>query len=427
MDEFYLHFIWQYQLFDKSLLKTTDGEKITIIKPGFPHQDSGPDFLECKIKVGQITWHGKIEIHVKASDWLLHRHNEDAAYDDVILHVVWHHDHEVKRRDGSIIPALELKSRLDQYSYQNYRNLVGGLDEIPCTPFLDKIPAVILHQMMDRALVQRMESKTDRVFEILKQTKGDWNETAYRLLARNFGFKINEQPFEMLSRFVPYRIIRKHYLQPHQVEALLFGMGGFLEESFRDPYGVMIRQEFHYLMRKYLLPSRSMIRAQWKFLRLRPANFPTIRISQFANLLAFRQNFFTIFKDEEDLPAIIQLFRVRQTQYWTTHYLFDKKSSGKVSAMGKTAAETIVLNTVVPLLMAYAKYSDQQIYFDKAMSLLEKMSSEKNKIINLWAKRNIQSKNAFESQGLMGLFYQYCNPKRCLACGVGLSIVNNSQ
>ena len=285
MSESFIHYLWQFQYFSKHNLLTTQGEEIVVFHPGFKNTHAGPDFYQSRIKIGDLEWIGSVEIHIHSSSWEAHNHNVDEAYENVVLHVVWSDDKPVKRMDGSLIPTLELKSRVDDVLQLAYKKLVNSPEEIPCATSFGNVSEITKLSMLDRALSERLETKAEAVNQLLLQNNNDWEETVYQVLAKNFGFHVNADPFLQLAQNLPYKIIMKHSDKLIQIEALLFGHAGFLEEAREDEYTSTLKREYDLLSRKYSLGSGRLNKAQWKFLRLRPANFPTIRLAQFANLL----------------------------------------------------------------------------------------------------------------------------------------------
>ncbi len=419
MIESFLHFVWKFQYFNKENLTSTNRENINIIHPGLHNHNAGPDFLNAKILVNEIKWHGQVEIHYKSSQWDQHKHQNDQAYNNVVLHVVWSHDKEILRADGTIIPTLELKDRIDANLIVKYQNLINNPHPIPCTPLAGKVPELNWYTMLDRTLMQRMESKSRIIDELLEKNKHDWEETSYQLVSRSFGFKVNNDAFLRLSQAIPYKIIQKHTDQPFQIEALLYGQSGLLDEGVEDEYFQRLRKEYDFLAHKYQLQNKKMEAFEWRFLRLRPANFPTIRLAQLAKLLAQRKNLFGFFKDCDSLVILRNFLSVQQNEYWQVHYHFGKKYNAPGKGMGKSSIENLIINTVTPLLISYGLRRDQQQYVDQALNLLQQLPPEKNKITQLYKSLNLPVKNAFDSQAYIQLYNEYCQRKRCTECTIG--------
>jgi hypothetical protein len=422
MSESFIHYLWQYQYFSKLDLKTTSGEPLHVFSPGVKNLHAGPDFLHAKIRLGEMQWVGNVELHIDASAWMQHKHHHDPGYDNVILHVVWRNDHPVANREGQLIPTLELKTRVDDEIVSTYRNLVSSAEEIPCAPKLPGLRRIIVFSALDRVLSIRLENKSREVEELLNNNRGDWEETCYQLLARNFGFKVNADPFFMLARMVPYKTLMKHSDKLFQMEAILFGVAGFLDDDHDHEYYNVLRREFALLRRKYGLDHVMMNKTQWKFLRLRPANFPTIRIAQLASYLHYRQNIFSSMlncsfeKLREDLDT-------PPSSFWQTHYNFSHESHIKDGQAGSSSIDNVLINTIVPLNACYAKIKDDETYMDRALRILYSLPSESNTITRKWNNLSIKSRNAFDSQALIELYNNFCSRHRCLECNIGASLV----
>ena len=421
MNESLLYYIWQFQYFSKENLQTLEGESITIFNTGFLNTNAGPDFNQAKIKIGSIEWAGNVEIHRKASDWLLHKHSRDEAYNNVILHVVWEGDQLITRADGSMLPTLTLKGRVDENLLQRYGKLVNSASSIPCERSLPNIDPIKKISMLDNALIQRLQAKAKSVDALLEDTFGDWQETTYRLLAKNFGFKVNADSFLRLAKSIPYKLIQKHQSSLLQIEALLFGQAGMLETKTKDPYVTSLFQEYDFLSKKYSLQETRMHPSQWKFLRLRPANFPTLRIAQFASLL-HSANLFSSVMEAISYNKLVEFFSTAPSHYWKTHYHFAKKSKGEVAGIGLSSKENIVINTIAPLWMAYGQAKDDQHFIDRAMEILHHIPAENNKITREWSVRGFTVKSAYDSQALIEQYTNFCKKRQCLNCEVGITL-----
>ena len=424
MSEAFLHYLWQFQYFDKNELKTTTGETIQIFNPGYRNADAGPDFHTSRIRIADVEWVGSTEIHIQASGWMEHRHDLDPAYENVVLHVVWKNDKAIKRSDGSLLPTLELMNRVDRKFFRDYQRLVNSPETIPCAPFLPQVRDITKFSMIDKVLMGRLEIKAARIFETLHKNHNDWQETCYQLLARSFGFKVNADPFQQLAQLLPYKILRRHGDKVLHFEALLFGQAGFLEEDVDDAYYCLLKREYNLLRQKYTLSDRRLNKTQWKFLRLRPANFPTIRLAEFAALLFKWPNLFSIMLETETFEELFSIFSVKQSEYWSSHYRFFKNAKETVNFLGESSISTIIINTVVPLLVAYGKSKDDQRYVDRAVSILQQAPGESNSIITQWKTLGLKSKTAFDSQALIELQNNYCTKRRCLDCTIGVSLIN---
>lgn len=423
MKEQFLHFIWQFQYFDKTTLKTTSGDDLTILRQGFSNKNSGPDFSECRIKINNLEWIGNIEIHYKSSEWNAHKHHEDKAYDNVILHVVWSDDKPVSRTDQSLIPTLELKQRIDPNLIQKYTNFIKSEGEIICASFFKEVPDVIKRSMLDKALMERLELKSSKIADVLKSNGNNWEETTYQLLASNFGFKLNEFPFTRLSRVIPFKIISKHAKNLMQLESLLFGMAGLLDQNFQEEYPNMLKNEYKYLTHKYNLNGNQLMKSDWKFSKIRPANFPTIRIAQFANFIHYNFPIFASFLSIENAYSIFSKTEESTTSYWSDHYLLDKKTSIHSARLGKSSMWNLMVNTVVPLLICYAQQKDDLSLKEKALNILETVPAETNHITDRWEKTGWKFRTAFDSQGAIELYNSYCQKKTCMRCSIGIAIL----
>lgn len=422
MNEAFLHYIWQYQYFDKTTLTTTTGETISVLLPGFKNTNAGPDFLNAKIKIGDVVWIGHVEVHINSSEWIDHRHHIDAAYENVILHVVWKENQFILQKDQSKLPTFELKGRVSENLLIRYRKLINQPESIPCAHHLAGIPEIKKFSMIEKALIERLETKSLVVQELLKHNGNDWEQTAFQVLCKNFGFKINGTAFERLAEIMPHRILLKHN-HSVQVEALLFGQAGLLDDVKTDSYFTLLKREYEILARKFSLWDSRMNRSQWKFLRLRPANFPTIRIAQLASLVVNQKNIFSKIVDATSYKDLMTMFSVTQSDYWQNHYRFEYPTGEKIAGLGESSVHNLLINSVAPLLVAYGKTRDEQVYVDRAIEFLQQIPAEQNAITSRWKKQDVGATSAADSQGLIELFNSYCAKKRCLDCNLGFSIL----
>jgi Protein of unknown function (DUF2851) len=423
MSESFLHYIWLHQYFDKSDLHTTAGEPLVVFKQGTLNTHAGPDFLASQLVIGDLQWAGNVEIHVKSSAWHQHRHQEDEAYENVILHVVWEDDQPVQRMDGSFIPTLILKGRVQEKLMAGFRSLMNSAHSIPCASQLTTVPVLVIHSMMDRALIHRLEKKSEEVLHLLKLNVGDWEETAYQLLLRNFGFKVNADPFFQLAKRLPVKILRKHQNNILAVEALLFGQAGFLTSRTRDPFVQELFKEHFFLSRKYQLQEEILSPALWKFLRLRPANFPTIRLAQVAAVICSQPSIFSSLIELRSLKNLAQFLNQKLSTYWLSHYRFGVKAKKAVSGLGQSSMENIVINTVVPLLVAYSRYHDDITFLDQATHWLEQLKPENNRITRLWKEVGVNPQHSFDSQAEIELYNHFCLKRNCLRCNIGANLL----
>lgn len=422
--ENFLYFIWRLQYFSKQSLTTTQGEQIVILNPGELNSDAGPDFINARVKIGAIEWCGNIEIHVQSSHWHLHEHPGDETYNNIILHVVYSDDEPIRRDSGELIPTLELKGRIDEKIILKYSSVVSNNSSIPCHKHLESVPSIIKSSMIERAITERLEEKSDSVIEMLRMNKGDWHETNYYLLAKNFGFKLNTEPFFRLAKSIPLKLLLKHRNNQEQVEALLFGQAGLLDDKPIDDYQQRLKREYEFLSKKYNIEEFKLEKSEWKFLRIRPANFPTVRIAQLASLIAQIPEVITSFSEFRSVNEVYnKLSSVVIPEYWRLHYTFGDKESIKHSgALGKESVHNVIINTIAVLCFAMGKEKDLDHYKEKAVQLIETVPSESNKIIREWEKIGLFTTSAFDSQGVIQLYNKYCKNKLCLTCEIGASI-----
>ncbi len=420
MKEDFLHYLWRIQRFNHRSLQTTTGQRIEIINPGTHNLHAGPDFFDARLRIGHTLWAGNVEIHIKASEWLAHQHQQDPAYENVILHVVLHEDQIILRPNGERIPTLELQQRIPKRLAQQYHKLLQQETWIPCEKQFPQVTELARWMWLDRLLVERLESKTTTIHQRLIQTNNDWETVFYQGLARAYGLQINAEPFEQLARAIPLSIIGKHKDQLRQIEALLFGQAGMLEDEFKDDYPQKLQKEYRFLQQKYQL--RPLPKASWKFLRLRPANFPTIRIAQFAMLLHQANHLFSKILVAKKVVEIENLFDRRVSAYWQQHYRFDKASIKRTKRLGKKTIHLLIINTIAPFIFHYGHTQDEPRFKDQALQLLEEIPPEQNKIISRWKDLAMTPESAYQSQALLQLKKHYCEKKRCLQCGIGHAI-----
>jgi len=420
--EEFLHYIWKNNLFNKDALIDSEGNKITVINTGLQNHDAGPDFFNAKIKIGNTIWAGNIEIHTKSSFWETHKHNTDKAYDNVILHIVYEHDKDVFNTKGEKILTSELK--FDKKYFINYEQLIKSEDTIACKNYINETESFILNSWFTSLLIERIEQKTSYLKQILEFTNNNWEEAFYISLARAFGFKVNSEPFELLAKTLPSIILAKNKNNIFQLEALLFGQAGMLNNSdIEDDYFVSLQKEYKFLKGKYKL--KSIEPHLWKFLRIRPSNFSTLRISQFANLINKSSHLFSKTLECKTIKDLINMFDLQASEYWNNHYTFGKISKKQIKTFGKNASENIIINTVIPIMFLYGKEKAKNEIQDKAINLLEELKPENNKIINKWKNVGLEIKNAYFSQSLIQLHNEYCVKKRCLNCRIGNKYLNN--
>ncbi|HEY6143131.1 MAG TPA: DUF2851 family protein [Flavobacterium sp.] len=420
MKEDFLHYLWKFKKFDLLNLKTFNEEEITINNVGQYLELAGPDFFNAQITIDKQKWAGNVEIHLKSSDWYVHNHERDEAYDNVILHVVWEHDTEIFRKNNSEIPVLELRKYVDTATIANYQSLIAPKSWIFCEKQLAAIPQFTLKNWQERLFFERLERKSKPVFDLLEQTNQDWEAVLFCLLAKNFGLNTNGEIFHKIAQSIPFSIIRKESFEVENLEALLFGTAGLLDSEKEDTYFVDLKFRYFYLLHKYQLEKKVIDTVQ--FFKHRPDNFPTIRLSQLANLYHLQQNLFSKIGTANSVETIYEIFNVSTSDYWQNHYQFDKESPKKMKKLSKSFIDLIVINTIIPLQFAYAKSQGKEISED-LIQLLEEVATEKNAIIDKFSSFGIEAKNAFESQSLLQLKNEYCNKSRCLECAIGMELL----
>ncbi len=425
MTERLLQFIWQFQYFNKNELTTAEGEVVQVIVPGQHNINQGPDFSNSKILIGNTTWAGTIELHIKTSDWIKHKHQQDKNYNNVILHVVWEDDGSRSGLQNSVpmsVPVIELQSRVSKLLLQRYEELMLSTAFIPCEKSIHSVREITWNSWKERLLIERLLRKAGIVETYLQQNNYHWEETFWWMLARNFGMKVNAEAFEAIARSIPLSILAKHKNQIHQLEALILGQAGLLKESFEEDYPKLLQKEYKFLQSKYNLQP---IQLPLFSLRMRPGNFPAIRLAELAMLVNESAHLFSKIKEAVSAKEIKQFFEVTANDYWHYHYQFDEASAFKKKRTGTTMIDNIIINTVAPVLFAYGSYHTENKYKDKALQCLEEIAAEKNLITRGFEQLNIENKNAWDSQALIELKNEYCNRKRCLECSVGNNILKN--
>ncbi len=468
MNEQFLHYIWKFQYFDKSNLLTEEGKELKIISAGIHNHDAGADFEDAVLKVDNTKWQGTIEIDTFGFNWESHHHATNEAYENVILHVVWKNPKEVFRKNGSKVPVLVLENRIDERLWLRYQEFLRNEHKIPCQGYwntenetrdkevgnVELIPA--FEKMMNRTLDERLIRKSRHVLSLLERNSFDWEETSYQILLEHFGFKKNNAPFLQLAKELPFKIIKKHSNQTFQVEALFYGMAGFLieenevgsrkwklgtgnnneiqsedNEELEEKYFENLQKEFRFLSHKYSLQEKEVNLAQWKFLRLRPSNFPTVRIAQVIGLLSQQNHLFSVILNATTLKEFYSFFKTELPEYWKTHYHFGKQSKKENVGLGRDAQQNLIINVIIPIRIAHSLYRQKED--DLPKKWLNELKAEKNNVINLYKPlEKVENKNddttfkiktAAQSQSLLELYSQYCNPKKCLSCEVGKEIL----
>ncbi len=425
MDEYFLHFLWKFQKFETKPLQLTEGTRLSVFNPGIENKNAGPDFLEGKIRIGNIDWLGNIEVHYRSSDWNHHGHQNDRKYDNVILHVVWIYDMDIILPDGSTLPTLQLSDFVSSTLENSYRKYINQPVTIKCASFLHTINPIVLVNMLDQALAERLIFKSEKVLEVLKSNKNDWEQTTFQLLARNFGFSVNNDPFEDWAKTIRYSQIKKYADNPTKCFAIAFGQAGFLVNS-SEPQTSLLWKEYSYL-KKLLHLKTHLERHHWKFSRLRPPNFPTVRMAELLTFIIGQENLFSCIIESKNAKSIVDRFNITLPHYWQAHYDFGKPLKRGENNLGKASIHIIIINTIVPILGAYSRYVGEQKYMDLAIELLQILPAENNKIIREWLKHDLKSKTAHDSQALLQRYKFYCEKSRCLNCNIGMTILQSGK
>ncbi|MGM5470686.1 DUF2851 family protein [Flavobacteriaceae bacterium LMO-SS05] len=421
MQEEFLHYIWKHKKLDVRNLKTTKNEPIEIISVGQHNLNSGPDFFNAQLKLGHQLWAGNVEIHIKSSDWFVHNHEQDKAYDNVILHVVWEHNIDIHRKDNSEIPTLELKNCVDSHLLVNYNNLFSKQNKwINCEYHFADVDAFILDNWLERLYFERLERKSNTIQELLAGSNNDWEAVLFKLLARTFGLKVNGDAFFSLAQSIDFSVIRKLQSKPEHLEALLFGQAGFLDSDVQDSYYISLAKDYQFLKQKYQLDHQPVLPIQ--FFRLHPPNFPTIRLSQLAMVYSQHQNLFSKIMSLQTLSEFYELFEISTSSFWETHYTFEKQSKASIKSLTKPFIDLILINTILPLKFCYSRHIGQQIE-DQIITIASGISSEVNSIIKAYNSLKKVSQTALQSQALIQLKSEYCDKNKCLQCAIGNSII----
>lgn len=420
MNEEFLNYLWTNQLF--SMERTSFGEEISILHPGQRNTNSGPDFFNSRIKIGSTIWAGNVEIHVHSSDWFKHNHHKDPAYDNIILHVVFEDDKPIHRKNNEPIPTIILKHNFDVGIYEKYQGFIHSKKWIACEDLIHSVNHFEQLSWFDTLMAERLEDKANAVQSELNLSDNDFHEVFYRKLARNFGFSTNADAFESLANVLPLKLLGKYNNSLKQIEALLFGQAGLLTKDYTDEYTEQLYKEYLFLSEKHQLKPIKL--SSWKFMRMHPANFPTIRISQFANIIHRSSGLLHKILETEKLSDVISLFKTQTSSYWTTHYRFGKTTKLKVKSLGKSSIDLLLINTIIPFAFVYGKQTASELIQDKAIRWLEQIKPERNYITRHFKERGVQCQNAMHSQALIQLKKKYCDQKRCLECRIGYLLLN---
>ncbi|MGB7395999.1 MAG: DUF2851 family protein [Pricia sp.] len=425
MKEDLLHFIWKYRKLKSVDLTGSKNEPIIVVDTGTHNHLAGPDFFNAKVNIDGQLWAGNVEIHLKSSDWYAHHHEQDANYNNVILHVVWEDDGAVFRSDSTEIPTLELRNYIPESLLAAYQDLFdkSGIQFINCENDIADVDDFLLDNWLERLYFERLERKSLLVLELLQQSKNDWEQVLFALLLKNFGLKINGESFLSLARALDFSIVRKLRSDSTALESVLFGMSRLLEDDeVLDEYYIQLKKEYAHHKNKFDLQNEG-VRSP-EFFKLRPPNFPTISLSQLANLYAQRENLFSAVIDASDVTEFYALFEVSASPYWSDHFTFGKTSKKSVKRLTKNFIDLLIINTLIPLKFCYARHlgqnADQEIIL-----LISQLKKEDNSIIANFKKHGVAAKNAMESQAILQLYNEYCTQNKCLQCAVGSSLLQS--
>lgn len=425
MKEDFLHYIWRYRTYTTASLFTTEKEQVHIIKPGFYNTNTGPDFLQSELIIDGHKWVGNIEIHINSSDWYRHHHEKDSNYDAIILHVVWNHDVEIYMKDNQPLPTLELRRFVSEELLLKYKNLYqSGSRWIPCENQIQSMPLIVLKGWLERLYFERLEGKTDIIETLLRKSKNDWETVLFQMLAKGFGSHVNGKGMLRMAQSIDISILRKHVHDNFELTALLFGQAALLEDTIEDDYYWRLKAEYHYFEHKYNL--KRIEKGQLQFFRMRPHNFPTIRIAQLVSLYVTKTHLFSTIQDAKSIEEYYNIFTIEVAPYWRNHFTFGKKSPPSAKKISKSFIDLLVINTILPLTYYYFK-SRGKLEEGSLVDLISDIKPEKNRILTKFSELNIKPENALESQGLLQLKNNYCEAKRCLECAIGNYILSKRR
>jgi hypothetical protein len=424
MKEDFLHYIWRYKKFDFNSLQTSIGDHLTIENVGSYLENAGPDFFNGQITISGQKWAGNIELHLKSSDWYLHHHEKDAAYENVILHVVWEHDVDIFRKNNVEIPVLILKDYVSKDFINNFEILTAPKSWIYCENEIQDVDHFTYSNWTERLFIERLERKQKPIDELFLKLNKDWEAVLFCLLAKNFGLNTNGMAFLDLAQNVPFSVIRKESSDALNLEALFFGFCGLLDSDKEDLYYKELQNRFGYLVLKHKLDFKRTVPLQ--FFKLRPDNFPNIRLSQLANVFFKNQQLFSDCIQIKSMKEVSKIFDVAVSHYWQMHYTFDKVSPKRVKKLSSKFIELIMINTIVPLQFAYFRSRDEEIQ-EHLIAMMYEIQPEANAVIDKFKSFGLSVKNAYESQSLLQLKNEYCNLKKCLSCGIGIHLLNTTK
>ena len=416
-----LHYVWKHKLFPLKPLRTTDGMEVEVIDPGLWNNNAGPDFFNAKIKIDGVLWVGNIEIHIKASDWKLHHHDTNSDYDNVILHIASDIDYEPCRPNGEKIPQMEL--HYPTYLVDNYNELIRTSHYPACYKLIPTLSKLLMHSWLNTLQIERFEEKTERIDKLMKKYNNNWEDVFFITLARNFGFGTNSDAFELWAQTIPLRAVDKHRDNLFQIEAIFFGQAGLLNAAY-DEYTDKLLKEYTYLKHKFGFTTSNS--CCWKLLRMRPGNFPHVRIAQLAKMYHTSQGLLSKILEAETIENLRPMFETDTSEYWITHYTFGEVSTPIKKNLSKSSANLLIINTVIPFLYAYGKHRGINRLTARASEMLETLKPENNYITRMWKECGLEAAHAGDSQALIQLKKNYCDPKKCLYCRIGFEYLKKS-
>ena len=415
--------MWKHKIFPLKELVTTGGQHLEIIDPGLPNRNAGPDFFNAKIKLDGVLWVGNVEIHTNSSDWMKHKHHLDNSYDSVILHIATTVDTDIFRSNGEPVPQLQLECPI--YIKENYRELLATDSYPPCYRIVPSLSPFMIHSWMSALQTERFEQKARQIAERLTLCNRNWEDAFFITLARNFGFGINGDAFEAWAKQIPLRAVDKHRDNLFQIEAIFFGQAGLLTGNDGDEYYMNLKKEYDYLAYKFDLSPMDVHR--WKFMRLRPNNFPHVRIAQLACLYHRSYGLFSQLMEKETLKEVRDLLKGGTSLYWLTHYLFSEASPARPKSLSDSSIDLLIINTVVSFLYAYGVHKGNEHLCNRAGRFLEELKAENNYIIRMWTECGVKAQHAGDSQALIQLKKEYCDLKKCLYCRIGYEYLTRAN
>ena len=420
-----LHYVWRHKMFPLQEMHTTDGKLVEVIDPGLHNRNAGPDFFNAKVKIDGTLWVGNVEIHDRSHDWYVHGHDHDSTYNNVVLHVAGVVDDNVITSDGKFLPQLQLD--VPKEINDHYKELLETDQYPPCYKIIPDLTKLTIHSWMSALQTERLEQKTEAIKARVDRNNGSWEDGYFTTLARNYGFGINGDAFEMWANTLPLKAVDHHRDDVFQIEAIFMGQAGLLElntipsqyqrDALNEGYFAKLRNEYQYLAHKFSM--KPMDATMWRFLRLRPQNFPHIRISQLANLYYSRRAGLSSLVECTTIEQLKAVLATSVTPYWETHYTFGSTSCRNDKNLSPASLNLLMINTAIPMLFAYGKHKSDEAICDRAFDLLEQLKAENNYITRLWQQCGLTAQNAGDSQALIQLKKEYCDKKDCLRCRIG--------